>query len=154
MSDTPQVINTLQSKADELTGYIAKLERDLDHARKDLAHVRAAMVLFEAPRENGQPAYMNVNALFRRRELGALCKEALANGPLNTREIAAWVIASKGLDGSDRHLRTAVAYRVVQALRMQEKRRGPIQRVEKVSNVVVWSIRPRLHPSLAAYPEL
>jgi len=32
------------------------------------------MTLFEAPRENDQPSYMNVNALFRRRELPRYAK--------------------------------------------------------------------------------
>src|SRR5690606_12997871 len=100
-----------------------------DRARKDLAIVRAAMVLFEAPRENGQPAYMNINGLFRRRELVNICKEALASGPMTTRELAAFVIERKGLDAGDRYLRAAIAYRIIQALRLQEKRRGPIHRV-------------------------
>lgn len=113
MTETPQVINTLRTKDDQLEAFIAKAERDIDRARKGLAHVHATMTLFEAPRENGQSSYMNVNALFRRRELAALCKEALARGPLNTRELAAWVIQYKGLDGDDRYLRTAVALRIV-----------------------------------------
>jgi len=139
MSD-PQVINTLRNKADQLEAFIAKAERDIDRARKDLAHVRATMTLFEAPRLNGQPSYMNVNALFRRRELATLCKQALASGPMNTRELASWVIQHKGLDGDDRYLRTAIALRVVQALTMQAKRGAGVERAGKVSNVVVWRI--------------
>lgn len=139
----PQVINTLTTKANQLEAHIAKLERDIDRARKDLAHVRASMVLFEPPAHNGQPAYMNVNGLFRRGDLGKLCKLALVDGPMNTRELAAWVIAHKGLDGEDRYLRTAIAYRIVQALRMQEKRGAGFKRVEKVGNVVVWKLASR-----------
>ncbi len=140
MSDTPQVINTLRAKADQLEAFIAKAERDIERARADLAHVRATMTLFEAPRINGQPSYMNVNALFRRRELATLCKQALAVGPMNTRELAAWVIQHKGLDGDDRYLRTAVALRIVQALTMQAKRGAGVERAGKVSNVVVWRL--------------
>lgn len=140
MSDTPQVINTLRTKADQLEAFIAKAERDIDRARKDLAHVHATMTLFEAPRENGQPSYMNVNALFRRRELANICKQALASGPMDTRELASWVIQHKGLDGDDRYLRTAIALRVVQALTMQAKRGAGVERAGKVSNVVVWRL--------------
>ena len=135
-----QVINTLTAKANQLEAHIAKLERDIDRARKDLAHVRASMVLFEAPRHNGQPAYMNVNALFRRGELAKLCKLALADGSMNTRELAASVIEQLGLDGDDRYLRTAIALRVVQTLSMQAKRDAGVVRVGKVSNVVVWGL--------------
>lgn len=140
MSDTPQVINTLRTKASQLEAFIAKAERDIARARVDLAHLRASIVLFEAPRLNGQPAFMNVNALFRRRELANLCKEALADGPMNTRELASWVIQHKGLDGDDRYLRTAVALRIVQALTMQAKRGAGVERAGKASNVVVWRL--------------
>lgn len=136
----PQVINTLSTKASELEGHIAKLERDIAHAKNDLAHVRAAMVLFEAPRENGQPAYMNINMMFRRGELAALCKTALQGGPKNTRELASWVIEQRGLDADDRYLRTAVAYRVIQVLRLRERRGVDFKRMGKMNNVVVWEL--------------
>lgn len=47
--------------------------------------------------------------------------------------------AAKGFDATDRRLRSAVAYRVVQALRMQEKRQK-IKRVDKVGNAIVWEV--------------
>jgi hypothetical protein len=137
----PQVINTLRAKADRLAAHIASLEGEMAAARTALANVNATIVLFEAPdATSAHPLLMDVNRLFKRREIGLLCAEALQAGPMDTRALALYIIRKKGFDEADRHLRKAVAYRVVQALRMQEKRRGPIQRVEKVGNVVVWSL--------------
>lgn len=140
MSD-PQVINTLRAKAENLAGYIAKLEADIEQARADLAHVNATIHLFEAP-EAGTPYPMhyNLDRLFRRREIGELCHKALAEGPKDTRQLAEWIIAEKGFPGADRHLRTSIAYRIVQALRMQEKRGGKIERLGKRGNALVWTL--------------
>ncbi len=140
MSDT-QVINTLHIKADKIAAHIASLEAEIDQARMALAHVNATIVLFEAPdAQSNQPALMDVNRLFKRREVVNLCKEALAAGPMDTRQLALAIIDCKGFDASDRHLRKAIAYRVVQALRLQEKRGGPIKRVGKNANVISWTL--------------
>jgi hypothetical protein len=137
MSD-PQVINTLRSKADNLAGYIRKLESDIEQARIDLAHVNATLALFEAPdADTPFPMHYNLDRLFKRRQIGELCHKALVNGPLDTRQLALAVITAKGLDAADRHLRTTVAYRIVQALRMQEKR-GGMKRDGKRGNAIVW----------------
>lgn len=135
----PQVINTLRTKSENLAGYIAKLEADLEQARADLSHVNATLHLFEAPDAGEQyPMHYNLDRLFKRREIGQLCHEALQDGPKDTRELAAWIIDRKGFPAPDRHLRSAVAYRIVQALRMQEKRGGPIRREGKRGNAIVW----------------
>ncbi len=137
MSDTPQVINTLRTKAAKLESLIGKLEHDLAQARADLSHVNATIRLFEAPEAGAQfPMHQNLDRLFKRREIGALCAEALQAGPQSTRELALAVIRAKGFDETDRHLRSAVAYRIVQALRMQEKRQGGIVRVGKAGNAI------------------
>lgn len=142
MSDTPQVINTLRAKADKLNGLIGKIERDLEQARADLAHVNATIRLFEAPETGAQfPMHQNLDRLFKRREIGLLCREALQEGPKDTRELALYVIRHKGFDEGDRHLRKAIAYRIVQALRLQEKRGGPIKRQGKQGNAIVWGWR-------------
>ncbi len=142
MSD-PQVINTLRAKADNLQGYIVKLERDLEQARSDLSHVTATMHLFEAPRDGESfPMHYDIHRLFKPREISALCHQALAEGPLDTRQLAEWVIAHKGFPGADRHLRTSIAYKIVQALRMQEKRNGPVKRDGKSAGAVVWRLVP------------
>ncbi|MFK4810699.1 hypothetical protein ACI3KW_10850 [Devosia sp. ZW T5_3] len=141
MSDTPQVINTLRTKADRLAAHIVTLEAEIEAARRALANVNATIVLFEKPdATSAHPVLMDVNRLFKRREIGLLCAEALKAGPMDTRQLAAYVIAAKGFDSDDRHLRTAIAYRIVQALRLQEKRRSAIERASKNANVITWRL--------------
>jgi hypothetical protein len=67
---------------------------------------------------------------FKRGEAINLCKEALASGPLNTRQLALRVMAAKGLDTGDKVLVKAVAGRLIHALR-QQCRRGLIDGTEK-----------------------
>jgi hypothetical protein len=43
------------------------------------------------------PPYVDIHRCFRRGEVINLCKEALASGPLNTRQLALRVMAAKGL---------------------------------------------------------
>jgi hypothetical protein len=137
MSD-PQVLTTLRTKAENLAGYIRKLEADMAQARIDLSHVNATLALFEAPdADTPFPMHYNLDRLFKRREIGQLCHVALADGPKDTRQLAVAVIEAKGLDATDRHLRTTVAYRIVQALRMQEKR-GGVRRNGKNGNAILW----------------
>lgn len=74
----PQVINTLRAKAENLAGYIAKLEADLEQARADLSHVNATIHLFEAPGDGTPfPMHYNLDRLFRRREIGERSPTAL-----------------------------------------------------------------------------
>jgi hypothetical protein len=60
---------------------------------------------------------MNLTRLFPRNELPQLDREALEAHPdgIDTRAIALHVIEAKGLDASDRHLRKAIAYKLVEA---------------------------------------
>jgi hypothetical protein len=79
--------------------------------------------------------------LLRRGEHIAICKEALAReGPLDTRELALRVIRAKGLDETDRALRAATAYQIVQAMRLQAKR-GQVESSEKRNGVRLWKSR-------------
>lgn len=132
-----QIINTLAEKRKEIEAHIGKLEADLEQARRDLSAVLACTVVFsgDAPLPK---SYMNLSRLFPRRELPKLCRAAVADGPRSTRDIAATVIATKGLDGSDRHLRKAIAYKVVQVMRRWE-RQGMVQRLGKSRGAVVWT---------------
>ena len=140
MTDTPQVINTLRTKAGELEAHIAKLERALQQAKVDLAHINASIMLFEAPAAGElHPMHFNLGRLFKGRELGQLCREALTDGPKDTRELAAYVIRAKGLDETDKHLRTSISLRVVNAMRMAEKR-GKMARVGKRRQSIVWRL--------------
>lgn len=142
MSNEPQVIHTLRTKASELERHIAKLERALEQAKVDLAHINASIMLFEAPKAGEQfPLHFNLGRLFKGRELGQLCREALAGGPKDTRELAAYIIRAKGLDDADKHLRTSIQLRVVNAMRMAEKR-GKARRIGKAASAIIWAGPP------------
>ena len=137
----PQVITTLNTKAAMLQSLIGKLEADIEQARADLAHVVATIRLFEAPQDGEAfPSHMNLDRLFRRREIGNLCQQALADGPKDTRELALYIIRQKGFDERDRHLRTSVALRIVQALRLQEHRGMRVRRAGKRGNTIIWEL--------------
>ena len=128
----------LADKRKQIMAHIGSLEQDLEQARRDLSAIIATERVFEA-RGPDVTAYMNLSYLFPRHELPRLAKAALeANGnPMSTVEIAAHVIAAKGLDTKDRYLRKAITYKLVQLLRQWEKRRQ-IQRVGKAGTAVVW----------------
>jgi hypothetical protein len=100
----------------------------------------AAPELFErggAP--DAYPSRMSIVRIFKRRELFALCNAALAKAPdgLDTRELALAVIRAKGMDESDRVLRKAIGFRIVQAMLRQELQRRVI-RAGKRKGVRVW----------------
>ncbi len=135
-----QVINTLNTKRREIEAYIGSLERDLEQARRDLSAILAAIKVFsaEGPKVT---AYMNLAKLFPRHELPKLARQALETSPegVSTTAIAAHVIAAKALDGGDRHLRKAIAYKVVQIMRRWERQRVA-RRIGKDGTAVVWAI--------------
>jgi len=136
-----QVINTLNTKADDLRSHIVRLERGLEQTKAALSHVLATMHMFQPPRAGEEfPTHYNMAQLFRRREIVGYCTEVLQAGPLDTRQLSDWIIEKKQFPDPDRHLKTSVAFRVVQALRLQEKRGGRVQRIGKVSNVVMWQL--------------
>lgn len=63
-------------------------EKHLAQARSDLAHVAAAIRIFEA---SGKPSdiarYVDTFRLFKRGEPWPICQAALANGSKDTREL-------------------------------------------------------------------
>lgn len=122
----PQVLTTLRRKRSEVEGFIAKLERQIDTAKRDLSAINATIRIFEVNGEPSEfPAYVEIHRLFKRGEMTAICKAALAQeGPLDTRELALRVIRAKGLDEGDKALRQTIALRIVQALRLLHKRGG------------------------------
>jgi hypothetical protein len=144
MTRDPQIVTTLRSKRDAIEQTIAAYRKKIEAARRDLAHVNATLRMFESPEGRTQfPVYMDTLRLFRRGEIVAICKAALANeGPLDTRELALRVIHSKGLDGEDSVLRKSIAFRIVQALRLQAKR-GEICALPKRKGVRLWQVALR-----------
>jgi hypothetical protein len=91
-------------KRDQISGTIAHYERLLREAEHDLAHVNAALRLFETTGEAGDlPPYVNLNRVLGRGETTKICMDALAKeGPLDTRELPLRVIRAKGLSESDK----------------------------------------------------
>lgn len=138
----PQVLTTLRRKRDDIEAAIATYEGKLDEARRDLAAVAATIRLFELNGEPRQfPAYASIGRLWKRGEMVAVCREALAKeGPLDTRELAVRVLRAKGMDEGDKVLRQTVAFRIVQALSIAAKR-GTIGAVGKRKGVRVWTCR-------------
>lgn len=132
---------TLRNKRDEIERAIANYEKQLEKARRDLAHVNATITLFESPATRTEhPVYVDTLRLFRRGEIAELCKAALKEeGPLTTPELALRLVRAKALDESDKVLRVSLTYRIVQALRLQWKR-GKIESPEKRGGIRVWSL--------------
>jgi len=92
-------------------------------ARADLAHITAAIRIFEAsgdPKEMSR--YVDTYRMFKRGEPIDLCKELLASGPKSTCEMALYLMAAKGLDTGDKVLAKALAAQLIHCLRMQAQR--------------------------------
>ena len=68
-----------------------------------------------------------------------LCKQAMAAGPMNTRQLALHVMQTNGLDCGDKVLAKAIALRLVNALRMQWKR-GKVETAGKENGVRIWRL--------------
>lgn len=135
-----RTVTTLRSKRDEIAAAIANYERKLAQARADLAHINAAITIFEASGERDVlPPYVDVHRILARGEAISLCKEALATGPMNTRQLAQHVMKAKGLDIGDKVLSKAIALRLIHALR-QQSLRGQIDGSEKRRGVRVWRL--------------
>jgi hypothetical protein len=137
----PQLVVTLKRKRQEIESTIAAYQKKIDAARRDLAHVNATLRMFENPQERTQfPVYMDTLRLFQRGEIVTICKVALAKeGPLDTRELAMRVIRKKRLDTKDAVLRKSIAFRIVQAMRLQAKRHKVLQ-LPKRKGVRVWNL--------------
>lgn len=136
-----RTVTTLRYKRAEILRTIIMYEEKLDQARADLAHITAALTIFEGAQEGISPrAYVDPLRIFKRRELVALAKEALAkNGPMDTREIAAACITAKGLDAGDRVLVKAITYKLIHALRLHANL-GRLVALGKRGAARVWGL--------------
>lgn len=136
----PQILTTLRRRRDQMEGAIRSYEKQIEALRRDLAHVNATLRMFELNGEHEVfPVHMDLTRLFKRGEVHKICQAALAEAPegLDTRELSLAVIIAKGMDEGDLVLRKAINYRIVQAMRMQEKR-GRIVGAGKRKGVRVW----------------
>jgi hypothetical protein len=91
-----RTVTTLRAKREEILISIKLYEKQIAQARPDLAHITAAIRIFEAsgdPKEMSR--YVDTYRMFKRGEPIDLCKEVLATGPKSTRELALHVMAAK-----------------------------------------------------------
>lgn len=135
-----RTVESLQVKRDEIAWAVKAYEAKLDQARKDLAHVTAAIAIFEATGDRkAMLAYANFNGIWKPRELLALCLGFLeTEGPLSTRDLAQRVLTASGMDTADKVLSKTVANKLVYVLRAQEKR-GKVRRAGMRADVCVWA---------------
>jgi hypothetical protein len=135
-----RTVTTLRRKRDEIIAVIKLYERQLDQARADLAHVNAAMRLFDVGEDTQLSAYLDIRRVFGRREKWSICEEALrTKGPLTTKELAVYALAKKGLDTGDVVLARVLANTLIHSLRMQA-RRGRVVMAGKRKGVCIWSL--------------
>jgi hypothetical protein len=136
-----RTVTTLRYKRDEIETAIKNYELRLAQARADLAHINAAIAIFEASGDaKALQSYVDLHRLFRYGEIPTLCKAALDKGPKNTREIAAAVIKAKGLDAGDKVLASAIAHRLIHALR-RLRRNGAIIATGRHKAALIWRLR-------------
>ncbi len=120
----PQIVATLKAKRHDIEASVKAYESKLAQARRDLAHVQATLALFATDDPGTIRAYTDTSRLFNRGEVWGLCCKALAeHGPMDTRELSRWVATSKGMDAADPVLCKALAYRIVQSMTLQWKRK-------------------------------
>lgn len=135
-----RTVTTLTAKREHLERAILGYEKALEQARADLAHVIATIAMFERDDPSEPPRYADIHRLFARGEVGKLCKQAIAaQGPMDTRQLARHVMSVKRFDADDAVLARAIAFRIVQALRMQHKR-GTIGDAGKRGGLRVWKL--------------
>ena len=137
------IVKNLADKRKQIIAYIGSLEADLEQARNDLSAIVATERVFQA-RGPDVTAYMHLAHVFPRHELPKLATAALEATPdgMSTVQVAAHVIAAKGLDTNDKRLRKAVTYKLVQLLRQWEKKRK-VERVGKAGTAIVWRLQGR-----------
>jgi hypothetical protein len=135
------VVGALRNKRAELTGILRQLEQQLVQQRADLAHLDAAMRLFDPEiRPNDirpkQPRARNV--WFRPGECLRLIYDALreATQPVTTRELAERIMRVKAMPAADDRRRELVQKTLLGSLNRAKK---TIARVE-AAGVVSWRL--------------
>jgi hypothetical protein len=97
-----RTVTTLKRKREEIAASIRMYEKKIAQARADMAHVAAAIRIFEASdRPRDLARYVDHHRLFKRGEPWAICAGAWKDGPRDTKELAVAMMAAKGL-GRDR----------------------------------------------------
>lgn len=141
-----RTVTTLRYKRDEIRRAIRDYEKKLDQAKADLAHIAAAIAIFEG--KNGGtvlPAYADIQHLLRYAEGLKLCREALASGPKTTRELASYIINAKGLDARDHVMNKVMCRKIIHMLRRQAQQGKP-QIDGKRQAAIIWALPPSERP--------
>jgi hypothetical protein len=137
-----RTVTTLRYKRDEIEKSIANYEKRLAQARSDLSHINAAISIFEASGDpKGFPAYVDIHRLLKRGEPIALCKQALVEGPMSTRQLALYVMKAKGLDQGDKVLAKSIGFRLIHAL-IKQAQRGNVVALGKHKAARIWELPP------------
>ena len=136
-----RTVTTLRYKRDEIAASVRLYERQLEQAKADLAHVLAAIRIFEASgNPNDATTYMDVHRLFRRGETWAICRAALeAKGPMTTKELVVELMKARKLPAGDRVMNRALGQKLVNSLGKQELR-GKLACDGKRKGVKIWRL--------------
>jgi hypothetical protein len=126
-------VQALVHKRAEIAGYIHDLERRLAQHRADLAHIDAAITLFDntvqvdaiAPKRT-----VHRSRYFGMGELTRCCREALrdASGPISAADIAIRALTERKLDAGDPRLRSDFILRTARALGAIKKK-GQVRQI-------------------------
>lgn len=136
-----RTVTTLRRKQHQIEAAITDYEKRLMQARADLEHINATIAIFEASgNTNTLASYVDLQRLFKSGELAAMCKAALADGPKDTREIAAYTVEAKGLDAGDNVLAKAIMRRLNYTLRVQA-RGGTLIVIGRYKDAYIWRLR-------------
>ena len=137
------VVSALVAKRSEVAGLIADLERKTAQQRADLVHVDAVLRLYAPELEpDGIPfrVVRRRNGWFKSGELVRMVLDTLrvAPAPMPTREIAAAVMALRGLDPADMQTSRLICKLVNNALARQA---GDLVEKIALNRSVVWRVR-------------
>jgi len=136
-----RTVESLEVKRAQIAEVVAAYEAKLAQAKTDLAHITAAIAIFEATGDRkAATAYVNFARIWKQRELLTLCLSFLeSDGPLSTRELAVRAVKASNMDAADTMLTKTVTNKVVYVMRAQEKRRA-VQRAGMKDGVCLWAI--------------
>ncbi len=135
-----RTIETLEKKRGEILRAIAGYEEKIAQAQADLAHLNATITIFAAGVDDGPvKPYTDIRGIFKRGEMVAIARAALANGPQNTRQLSQAILKAKGLDTGDKVLAKAIGHRLIHALRIQA-RNGRLLAVGRQKAASLWRL--------------
>ncbi len=121
----PQIVATLKAKRHDIEASVKAYESKLAQARRDLAHVQATLALFATDDPGTIRAYTDTSRLFNRGEVwgSVLSRPSPSVAPWTPASCPAGSPPSKGMDAADPVLCKALAYRIVQSMTLQWKRK-------------------------------